>query len=82
MALKVKLNRAGVRSLLRSSAMSADLEARARRIAAAAGAGFEVTTTTGPTRARAEVTTATFEARHAEASDRALTRAIDAGRST
>lgn len=73
-------NSAGVRALLRSPGVQADLERRARAIAAEAGPGMEVSTEIGPNRARATVITETFEARYAEATDGALTRAIDAGR--
>jgi hypothetical protein len=78
--VRVKLNSKGVRDLLKSAELRADLDARARRIAAAAGPGFEAQPSAGPARARAVVITATDEARAAEATDRALTRAIDAGR--
>lgn len=68
-------------ALLQSPAMRADLKRRADRIAAAAGPGMvaeEVRLTS--TRARVSVKTETFDAKRAEATDRALTRAIDAGR--
>lgn len=78
--LRIVLNHAGVRELLRSPEVQRDLERRAQNIAAAAGEGMEVSTERGATRARATVITATFEARYREATDRALTRAIDAGR--
>lgn len=80
MLTKLELNRAGVRQLLRSPEVLADLEARAHRIADAAGAGMEVEATVGPNRVRVSVRAATFEARKAEATEGALTRAIDAGR--
>lgn len=78
--VRVKLNSAGVRELLRSSGVQTDLQRRARAIAAAAGDGFEVDTQVGSVRARASVRSATLDAHVAEATDRALTRAIDAGR--
>lgn len=78
--VRVKLNSRAVRDLLRSDAVRADLERRARAIAAAAGPGFEADSDVGPNRARVSVRTATTEAMQAEASGRALTRAIDAGR--
>lgn len=77
----IKLVPAGIRALLRSPEVEHDLERRAQAIAAAAGEGMEVSTFRGPNRVRATVITATTEARVAEATDRALTRAIDAGRS-
>jgi hypothetical protein len=79
-SIRVKLNKQGVRQLLTSAAAQADLDRRARRIAAAAGPGFEAESTPSPARAHATVVTGTTEARIAEATDRALTRAIDAGR--
>jgi hypothetical protein len=78
--VRVELNSDGVRAILHSAEVEADLAARAERIAAAAGDGFEASSQIGATRARASVITATFEARYAEAHDRALTTAIDAGR--
>jgi hypothetical protein len=78
--VKVKLNQAGVRKLLQSHEVQADLGRRARAIARSAGPGMEVDESVGANRARASVVTATFEARRAEATSRKLTRAIDAGR--
>lgn len=77
---RIQLNRKGVRTLLRSPAVLADLEGRARRIAAAAGPGHVVDSSVGRNRARAAVITATAEAMLSEAKHRTLTRAIDAGR--
>lgn len=77
MSVKVKLNRSAVGSLLK---LTDDLRARAERIASAAGPGMEVEVTVGATRARAVIVTATTEARIAEATDRVLTRSLDAGR--
>lgn len=73
----IKLNRSGVKELLKSGAVLADLEARAARVAAAAGDGFEVDSEVGANRARASVRTVTREAIEAEAQERALTRAVD-----
>lgn len=80
MPVKVVINRAGVRQLLQSPEVRADLERRANAIAAAAGDGMEADSAVGPTRARASVRTATHDAVVAEATDRTLTRALDAGR--
>lgn len=77
---RIVLNRRGVRQLLRSPEVLADLKHRAEQIAAAAGPGMEASAMVGKGRARASVITATSEARKAEATRRALTRAIDAGR--
>lgn len=78
--MRIELNSKGLRQLLRSPEVLADVEQRAQRIAAAAGEGFEASAKLGPNRARASVVTATAEAMLAEAEDRALTRALDAGR--
>lgn len=79
-SVRIELNRDGVRELLRSQEVRDDLVRRARAIATAAGEGMEVDSQVGKHRARASVRTATDEAMRAEASDRALTRALDAGR--
>ena len=76
----IKLNSAGIRQLLKSPEMAAELERRAQAIADAAGDGHRVEVSETPTRARAVVITDSTEARIAEAKDRTLTRAIDAGR--
>lgn len=81
--VKIVLNRAGVGQLLKSSEVQADLLRRAQAIAAAAGANggeFVADARIGTTRARAIVFTADAEAMRAEAKDRVLTQAIDAGR--
>lgn len=78
--LKIKLNRPGVREILRSPEVEADLARRARQIAQSAGPGMESQADTSRTRARAWVWTETFEAMRAEATTRDLTNAIDAGR--
>lgn len=80
MDVKVKLNNAAVRELLRSPEVLAELQRRADLIAAAAGDGFEVDASTGPQRARASIRTGTYPARKAEAVDHVLTAALDAGR--
>lgn len=79
-APRTKLNGKNLRDLLKSEAMQANLKERAHRIAAAGGEGMEASVRVGRNRARASVITATPEARRAEAIDRKLTRAIDAGR--
>lgn len=81
MRAQIELNSQGVRDLLRSPEIRADLERRAQAIATAAGPGFAADSTVGPNRARASVGTTDIESMRAEAEDRALTRAIDAGRS-
>jgi hypothetical protein len=78
--VKIKLNRAGVRTLLRGSEMQAILRRSAGGIAGAAGPGHEVHVSAGRNRARAEVVTKTIDAMLAEAKNRNLTRAVDSGR--
>lgn len=75
----VKLKSAGVQEILRTPEVF-DLEGRAQRIAVAAGEGMEAFVQVGKARARAAVVTTTREAMEAEATDRALSRALDAGR--
>lgn len=78
--IKVKLNRNGVRNLLRSAPIQNDVADRAARIAAAAGEGVASDSRVGRNRAHATAVTTTYEAMKAEAEDQVLTRAIDAGR--
>jgi len=77
---RIVLNSRGVRQLLRSAEVEADLRRRAEQIATAAGPGMEASSMTGRNRARASVITTTPAARRAEATGRALTRSLDAGR--
>lgn len=75
--------RTGYRELQRQPQVIELLKAQAEKIADAAGGGFEVDVqeTAGRRRTpRASVRTGTEAARRAESQDRALTRAIDAGR--
>ncbi|MFL2002017.1 hypothetical protein [Microbacterium sp. A1-JK] len=80
--VRIEMNPAGFAAILKSPEVQADLRRRAEAIAAAAGGGpdFEVDSRIGSTRARASVFTATTEGRLAEATDRVLTNALDAGR--
>lgn len=81
MADGIKLNDAALIELLKSPAVMADLMGRAHRIAAAAGDGkWDVTPSHSPTRARVSVGTGDYKARMAEATNRSLTHALDAGR--
>jgi tRNA A37 threonylcarbamoyltransferase TsaD len=77
---KVTLRNANIGALLKSAKVQAELKARADRIAAAAGEGMVASVRVGRNRARASVITATQKARENEARNRALTRALDAGR--
>lgn len=78
--VRVVLNHDGIRQLLQSDEVRSDLERRANAIASAAGPGHRVESEVGPNRVRVAVVTETIEAMIAEATDRTLTRAIDAGR--
>lgn len=78
---KIVLNGKGFVELLQSPEVQADLKRRADAIAAAAGDGMvaDLVRLTSK-RSRVTVRTATPAAKRAEAVDRKLTRAIDAGR--
>lgn len=84
--IRIEINHASVAALLKGGEIQADLARRAAAIAAAAtgnagpGAVFGHDSSVGRNRARASVWTESFEAMHAEATTRALTRSIDAGR--
>jgi hypothetical protein len=78
---KLELNHAGIREVMFAPAIIQTISGIASRIASAAGDGMEVLPLErGGRRPRVAVVTATFEAMHAEATSRALTRAIDSGR--
>jgi len=79
-SVRIRLNRAGVRALLRGSEVQRDVERRASRIKSAAGSGYDSTSEVGPNRARAEVRTADMATRRREAESQSLLRALDAGR--
>lgn len=81
--MKIELNNSGIRDLLRSDAVEDELLRRAERIADHANQtapGHSATAIKGYNRALARVTAESQEARVAEAVDRNLTRALDAGR--
>lgn len=78
--LRIQVNPAGAGEVLRSAAVVADVQRRADAIAAAAGDGIEVVVTRNRDRAVVFVRTKTSAAMKAEAVDRSLTRAINAGR--
>lgn len=78
--IRIEMNRKGVEELLKSPEVQADLQRRAEAIAQAAGPGMVAEARVGRTRARASVRTGDFDAILAEARDKALTKAIDAGR--
>lgn len=79
-SVRIELNDAGIKALLRSAEVGDEIKRRADNIARAAGPGMHSETYQGRDRVRARVWTGTYAARKAEAEDRALTRALDAGR--
>lgn len=78
--MNIKFRGDVIAELLKSVPVQQDLRRRAERIAAAAGPGMEASVQVGRNRARGSVITVTQQAREAEARNRALTRALDAGR--
>lgn len=78
--VKLEFNRAGFNAVRHDPAIVADIRRRAEAIAAQAGDGFEVIETDNASRAGALVVATTYAARKAEATDKVLTKAIDAGR--
>jgi len=79
---KLEINVPGFNEARNDPAILSDLMSRGRRIASAAGGepDFEVIESSTASRARVVVVTATPKAMRAEATDRALTRAFEAGR--
>lgn len=78
--IRIEIDPKGVRALLRSPGVRADLQSRADRIATGAGPGVTAYTWQGHDRVRARVTTATEEADKNEALYDTLSRAIDLGK--
>lgn len=78
--MRVKHDAKAYRDLLKSQAVLADLRARAKRVAAAAGQGFEYGAQLGRNRARAYVLTASNAARRRNSRENTLVRALEAGR--
>lgn len=76
---KVTLNHAQFRALRNDPAVVNDLYARAQRIAAACGPGYEASAQTGRNRARASVITATKESRRDNAKHNTLVKNMGAG---
>lgn len=76
--VKVKLKQKGIRETLKSSPVQADLARRAKRIADAAGEGFEMVVKPHKYTSRAFVQTDTEEARKRQAEDAVLERSLSA----
>lgn len=78
--VRVKMNIAGARAIRNSAEVEGDLMRRAQAIEAAAGPGYEASSQTGRTRARASVITADFEAIRDNAKNNTLLKSLDRGR--
>lgn len=83
--IRIELDHDGIRELLCSAPIAAECEKAAKKIADAAGDGFEVTSTKrlgfGGGRVGVGVEATTHEARLAEAEDKVLSRAVSQCRS-
>ena len=78
--VRFKLNRSGVRDLLRSDEMMSVCKGYAADINARAGEGYELTTHVGPNRVNASVHAATVEARRDNYEHNTLLKARGGGR--
>lgn len=80
-SIRVELNAAGVQAILNDQQVAGDLLRRGQAVASAAGDGFEAVAQTRRTgRAAVIVVTSTAAAKRAQARDRVLNTALDAGR--
>jgi hypothetical protein len=77
---RFELKPEGIREILTSPGVLADVAGRAKAVAAAAGPGFASDAGIGPHRARAAAFTASREAAINEAKNRTLLRALGAAR--
>jgi hypothetical protein len=73
-------DRAMLARLAKSPEALAEVEARAKKVAAAAGPGFEVSSRIGVNRARASVRADSYSARRRNSRQNILIRALEAGR--
>ena len=78
-AVTVKLKIRGINQIMTSSGATSLIAQRARRIAAAAGPGFEATIVPHKWTARAYIRPVTQQARAREARDKVLVRSLTAG---
>ena len=74
-----KLNRAGVRELLRSPEALSVVESYAAPVQSRAGEGYEITTHTGKNRVNASVHAETYEARKDNYENNTLLKALGGG---
>jgi hypothetical protein len=79
-SIRIEINRKAVRDILQSAPVQAESRQRAKRIEEAAGDDFETVTFAGKDRTQTLVRTKNYEGRRQEATNRTLTRALDAGR--
>lgn len=77
--VKVELNNAGIRELLKSAPISGACEDEARKIRQRAGEGFEVQSRSYPERKGAAVVAATSEARRKNSKENTLLKAMGGG---
>jgi hypothetical protein len=78
--IRVQIDQKAVGELLKGVEVQEDLTSRGDAIQAAAGPGHSVLLRTGGDRAAVFIRTETAEAKYKEATERNLTRALDAGR--
>lgn len=78
--MKIKWDLDGFEALRRAPGVAADVDARAYRVAQAAGPGHVPSPYEGLRRHRASVITTTYEARRKSARENHLLRSLDAGR--
>lgn len=74
--LKVKLNKAGVRAMLRSPEMLAICEKHASDIARRCGEGYETDSFVGRNRVNAMVSASTYEAKRDNAENNTILKAV------
>jgi len=78
--VKVKLKIRGINKVMKSDPVQAEVARRAKRMANAAGPGFESVVNPAKYTARAFVRTADFNGRKRQAEEAVLERSLDAGR--
>ncbi|MBQ8066746.1 MAG: hypothetical protein IJ201_00185 [Solobacterium sp.] len=76
---KFKLNRAGVRELLRSPEMMAVCNGYAQSAMQALGDGYEISTHTGKNRVNAQIAARTYAAKKENAENNTILKAIGGG---
>jgi len=74
--VKIKLNRAGVKALLRSEEMRTTCEKHASEIARRCGEGYETNTFVGRNRVNAQVMASTYEAKRDNAENNTILKAV------